>query len=1091
MKCHRLATFHWSLLLLVIGSRTPCARADEAALDRFEAKIRPVLVRHCYACHAHASPEAKGGLKLDTRAGIRRGGDSGAAVVPGAPEKSLLLAAMRHEHLEMPPDQKLPADVIRDFQQWIAEGAVDPREHPPNAEAIRQATWQATFATRKRWWSLQPLQVTSLADFPTGPATQSLDRFVLRQLQTQQLAFARQANRRTLARRLYYTLHGLPPDPDVVDRFVQDPKPTAYEDLVDRLLASPHFGEHLARRWMDVVRYTDTYGYEWDIPAKGAWRYRDYLTRAFNGDVSYGQLVREQIAGDLLTSPRVNRVDQINESQIGLMFYQMGEKRHGDSSEFNGIHQEMLDNKIDALSKTFQATTVACARCHDHKLDAVSQSEYYALAGALMSSRWITNTVDLPERNATRIALLEQTKRELRAQLARQWRQDATHFSNHLQALAADKLADLAKGPEHPLYVWSKLLGAADKQPLAKAWTEIATEYQKLAAERTAENQAHFRTIADFRDGIPHGWHVDGSGIRQTPTGDLAIALEGESIITRVLRGGITTHSLSPRLNGVLRTPYLGQFGNAHISFEHTGGDFAAHRTVIDNAFLTEKQRYLNAPQPQWTRLSTFGHQTDRRNYIEFATKTSNPNFPPRVGLGGAVTAEQIQSPQSWFGITRVVIHQAPHSPKDELQRFLPLFRDAPPASRQAAGQRIAAWFNAAVQAWADETCDEDDVRLLNWLLAQKWLSNRPQSQALKTRLQQYRDLERTLQIPWTVNGMLDHDPGHDVRLNIRGDYDQLGKPIPRGYLSVLCTDGQRPGFEAQGSGRRELAERIATADNPLTARVYVNRVWQWMFGSGLVTTPNDFGHLGEPPTHPALLDHFARHFIDSDWSTKWLVRQLVTSRTWRQAGQVGDRAHTRDPKNRLWHHFPTQRLPAEAIRDAMLVASTRFDRRLYGPPIDPHRTNEDPQKRLMSGPVDGLGRRSLYTKVTIMEPARFLATFNQPDPKIPTGKRDVTNTPAQALTLLNDPFVTDQAKCWATQLVTQPHTSPAQRLHVMFRAAFGREITPAELTTWLTAIDQFPTANSTPTQNVMDNLDLWTSLAHILFNTKEFIYIR
>lgn len=1091
MKCQRSVTFHWSFLLLAISVPAASVRADEAEQEFFEAKIRPVLVRHCYECHSHASPEAKGGLQLDTRAGIRRGGESGAAVIPGKPEQSLLLAALRHEEFEMPPTKKLPGNVIRDFEKWIADGAIDPRDQPPNAEAIRQATWQALFRERKRWWSLQPLEGGKRTDLPSQTSARTVDRFLLRKLHERKLAFARRADRPTLARRLYYTLHGLPPQPAEVDRFVNDSAPTAYEDLVDRLLASPHFGERFARHWMDVVRYADTYGYEWDIPAKGAWRYRDYLTRAFNADVSYQQLVREQIAGDLIAPPRVDRAEQVNESLIGLMFYQLGEKRHGDSSEFNGIHQEMLDNKIDALTKTFQATTVACARCHDHKLDAVSQAEYYALAGALMSSRWITNTVDLPERNASLIERLEKLKGALRQQLAKQWRHDATAVSTQIASLTTETLAPQVGGVEHPLFVWNQLVTLPNDEQVAAVWMRVAAEYQKLAAERRAANEAHFQTIADFREGIPGGWSVDGRGLRLTATGDFVVALAGDQVVTRVLRGGLTTHALSPRLNGVLRTPYLSQFGNAHISFEHIGGDFAAYRTVVDNAFLTEKQRYLNATQPQWARLSTLGHQTGRHNFIEFATKTSNPNFPPRVGLGGSVTAQQILSPHSWFGITRVVIHQTPDHPKDDLERFSSLFQGDPPRTREAARQHITRWLAAAVDAWAKETCDEGDVRLVNWLLAQGWLQNRPVAVELKDLLQRYRDLERKLRVPWTVNGMADQDAGYDVRLNIRGNYDELGEPISRGYLSVLCDPDRSPEFASSGSGRLELAARLSATDNPLTARVYVNRVWQWVFGSGLVTTPNDFGHLGDQPSHPALLDDLAEDFMDSGWSTKWLVRQLVTSRGWCQSGEVMKSAVAVDPKNRLWHHFPTQRLPAEAIRDAMLVASTRCDRQLYGPPLNPYRTNEDPQKRLFSGPIDGNGRRSLYTKVTIMEPARFLATFNQPDPKIPTGKRDVTNTPAQALTLLNDPFVTDQAKQWATHLVGVAHPSPRERLASMFRSALGREMTPSEATDWLAAINQYPASSGTATTNVMDDLELWEAIAHTLFNTKEFIYIR
>ncbi len=280
-----------------------------------------------------------------------------------------------------------------------------------------------------------------------------------------------------------------------------------------------------------------------------------------------------------------------------------------------------------------------------------------------------------------------------------------------------------------------------------------------------------------------------------------------------------------------------------------------------------------------------------------------------------------------------------------------------------------------------------------------------------------YREVERRLREPQTVNGMADLEVGSDYQLNIRGQYDQLGPAVPRGYLGVFADDEEAAAFDGPGSGRLELAERIASPDNPLTARVYVNRVWQWVFGTGIVATPDDFGHLGDQPSHPELLDWLASEFVARGWSTKELVRQLVLSAAFRQGSLATSEAMALDPSNRLLHHFPLRRLEAEEVRDAILAASGRLDARLYGPPIDPHRPQEDPQKRLFSGPIDGLGRRSLYIKLTIMEPPRFLATFNQPPPKIPTGRRDVTSVPAQALALLNDPFVIGQARFWGERI--------------------------------------------------------------------------
>jgi hypothetical protein len=1090
--------------------------ADRAELEHFEKRIRPVLVRYCYECHSGVPKEPKGGLRLDSREATRRGGDSGAAVVPGKAAHSLLMQALRFEGLEMPPKKRLPDSVIADFERWIDKGAVDPRDNPPAANDVAGLVWEAQFAERRYWWSLQPVAR------PVAPtinnavwAETDIDRFILAALEEKQLHPAPRADRTTLARRLSQILLGLPPNPDDVDRFVKDDSPEAWPRLVDRTLASPHFGERFARHWMDAVRYSDTYGYEWDIPAKGAWRYRDYLIKAFNDDIAYDQLVREQIAGDLLEHPRIDPVEQINLSLIGPMFYQLGEKRHGDSSEFDGIHQEMIDNKVDAFSKAFQGTTVACARCHDHKLDAVAQKEYYALAGTFMSSRWVSRTLDVPARDAALRDEMKQIKRRLRSQLALVWRRQ-------LDELSADTLMTLWKAKtkppeqkgnekdgnaaatpkpapipvEDPLSVWSNLMAGLDaKKSPKEAWEQAIATIRDEQQRRVAQNVANVELVADFTKSVPAGWSVDGVGLRErTPTGDPLVALNGDTALTLISAGGLVTNSLSPRMNGAVRTPYNTALPAGMLHFEISGGEFAARRTVYDNAFLTEKQEYLNTRLPVWKAVDPVQAMPNRNIYVEFATKTSNPNFPPRVGLGGACSEEQVAQPQSWFAISRVMRQKGQLGPALDLGWFAVLMEESKGVeSIDAATAAYRGWFDSALTRWADKDVENlDDVRLLNWLIDAGLFHNRlddRMSPEVKTLVNEYRALEARLAEPQTVNGMADIDPGLDYRLNIRGEYDQFGPPAPRGYLEAL--NAPKDGFQVRNSGRRELAEIIASPQNPLTARVYVNRVWQWLFGQGIVRTPDDFGHLGDAPSHPALLDHLARRFMDEGWSTKRLVREILLSATWQQSGETTEAARTADPDNRLLLHFKLQRLDAESLRDSILAVSGRLSQQLYGPAINPNRPKEDPQKRLFSGPVDGDGRRSLYVKMTIMEVPKFLAAFNQPDPKIPTGRRDVTNTAAQSLALLNDPFVTGQAEHWATSLMKTNDSTPADRIERMFRKAFGRAASPAELARWSESLKTFAADRSIPEGAQMQSVPLWKDMAHALLNLKETIYVR
>ena len=353
------------------------------------------------------------------------------------------------------------------------------------------------------------------------------------------------------------------------------------------------------------------------------------------------------------------------------------------------------------------------------------------------------------------------------------------------------------------------------------------------------------------------------------------------------------------------------------------------------------------------------------------------------------------------------------------------------------------------------------------------------------------------MRTPETVNGMIDHDPGYNYPLDISGDYDRPGERVARGFPRLLA--GDDASVQAVGCGRRELAELVADPANPLTARVFVNRVWHWLFGAGLVDTPSNFGHLGGLPSHPELLDYLAQRFVREGWSVKSLVRAIVMTRSWRQSGKVNEKAFNVDPNGRLLSFFPMRRLEAESIRDSLLATSGRLEARLYGPSVFAFREVEGERAadcRLYVGPLDGDGRRSIYTRVSIMGPPGLLTTFNQPDPKIPTGRRDVTSTPAQSLTLLNGPLANDQAEYWARSLIAGGHADAAERIEQMFRRAFARRPTAVETARWVAAIDELVAdglleGSLQTKESRMSSVPLWKAIAHALYNTKEFIYVR
>ena len=1020
-------------LLLISGS---VMSAD----DLFSSKIEPLLKQRCFECHSHEK-KIKGGLALDSKSGWEKGGESGAAIVPGKPESSLLIKAVSHaeKDLKMPPKKMLPLAEIELLKEWIRQGTPDPRVATTTSNELRtDDAWAAEFQKRLDWWSLKPMR----------PATSgSVDGFIKATLAAKQLTPAPPADEATLRRRLSFVLTGMPPSASAISNL---------ESEIDSLLSSPHFGEHFARHWMDVVRYTDTYGYEWDNPAKGSHEYRDYLIRAFNDDIGFDQLVREQLAGDLLPKPRINTTSQTNESLIGPMFYHMGEHRHGSSLMFNGIHQEMVNNKIDAFSKAFLATTVACARCHDHKLEAVSQRDYYSLAAMFTTPRWTSRVIDAPHKNDAAIAKLNELRNAIRDELAKLW--SAPLSAASLQKWASEH-KDALKGIGAPLAIPAGLPKKADEWQTSRAAAKKAN--------------ANFNPLLDFEHGrMPEGWVLEGDGFTHGFVDEATplIALEGENMVSRLLPRGWHSHALSSKLPASLRMPPQHLVPGKFVSLKLAGGEFGGHLVVDDHAFQNETVAFYTNTDPQWKSFADAELKNGAQQVtIEFCTSSLNPNFPPRTGLAKGLKNNDFgYDKRSWISITGIVTHDTVGTPQDELDAFVSLYQNNTAADPW---ERIAMWFNTIVQRWRTQQSRPGDWDVLNWLLANGLLPN--QSPAGTQLVADYRRIEASIAFPRTVNSMDEREVGTaKYPLNVRGNVDSLGDLLPPASLQML--HGERI------ANRLALANSLVDPEHPLTARVYVNRVWQWIFGTGLVATPDDFGRLGDKPSHPELLDWLAREFIREGWSTKKLVRKLVLSETFRQSGKATDAARDRDPSNRLLSYYPTRRLEAESIRDALLAVSGRLDPQLYGRPILPYRVAEDPAKRFFSGPLDGDGRRSIYLQMSIMQPPKFLTGFNLPDLKLPTGRRDVTNVPTQALVMLNDPFVLAMAKHWAQQL-TQDKSSPEQRVRHMFTRAFSREPSDAEVKRWQSALEFF--GGDTPAA--------WESLAHAFFNAKEFIYYR
>jgi len=1120
--------------LIAVVSQSRPVFADDAGIEFFEKRIRPILAEHCAECHSADAKKVGGSLLLDSRDGIKTGGDSGPALDPGMPDSSLLIKAVRYtdDEVKMPPKGKLPATAIADLETWVRMGAPDPRNTPTRRKP--SANWTDVLKERRDWWSLHAVQSPAIPTPKEPSRTQNpVDRFITVKLEEQGLSAAAPASARTVARRLSLVLTGLPPQSELVDVFVADcggdavsPLPApAVERLVDTLLDSPHFGERWARHWMDVVRFTETHGNEWNYEVHHAWRYRDYLIRAFNADVPFDQFVREHVAGDLLPQPRWNEATQTNESVIGTSFYRFGEVNHDDCIGLRELGYDLLDNQIDTLTKAFQATTVACARCHDHKLDAVSMDDYYGLLGVLRSSRLVSHTIDSPQKNATASKQLRDLKGELRAELSQLWHDQAGQLGRYLMAAQAKKAAapnaaDLTVGLdpamvdrwvavlsveklplESPLEPLRQLVAAssADGDAFITAWKKIAANYATEDKGRGDFNAAQFQVFADFSKGASAEWQAGGLGLVDGPSdsGEFSLHAEGDELVKAIQPAGYFTNPLSEKLNGTLRSVVL-PMGKKHISFRVMGQRSSAVRLVSNHCQLNyTNYRALTSSEPQWVTFSPPGDRDSLRTYAELMTMLDNPKFPDQLSaLGGDKDNYRLPwdqataNPRSWFGITQVVLHDGGETPRAPLEHLRPLFTGAEPASQSDVVGRYVAIIQAAIRAWGEGRATDHDVLWLDGWLRRNLLANKIDlSPKLTALTEEYRRVEATLESPRVVPGIADGGDGFEQPVFIRGDCHRPGVPTPRRFLEVLA--GSRDAFTTKGSGRLELANQIASTGNPLTARVIVNRVWHHLFGAGLVRTVDDFGHVGDLPSHPELLDYLSTQLMQDGWSLKRLMRSIVLSQTFLQSShQSAPRSRELDPQNRLLWHYPSRRMEAEAIRDSILATSGRLDRTLSGPSVQPFREGANADRRLFPGPLDGAGRRSIYIKNNLMESPRFLGAFNIPGGKVTQGRRDLTNVPAQALALLNDPFVLQQAEVWSAALTQRSQDSLESRVHAMLQQALGRKPSSDERQQFGHAVIQFAELEQVSDGDLMQSRLVWKDAAHAVFNLQEFIFI-
>jgi len=1103
MPCRR----PWLVALMAAAFGSPGVRAEAPsprAAEYFEKEVRPLLAERCFKCHA--GKKSKGALKLDSRAAILDGGESGPAAVPGKPGQSLLIRAVRyHDKPKMPPKKRLRDHEVQALTRWVEMGLPWPEKALDGAAIATKGRGFHITDEQRKFWCFQPVKpVRPPAVKDASWPRSEIDRFILAALEARALKPAAAADKRTMIRRATFDLIGLPPTPAEIDAFLTDQTPDAFARVVDRLLASPHYGERWGRHWLDLVRYTDSFdargtGGEMDIA--DAYHYRDWVLDALNRDMPYDRFIINQIAGDLLPAEKPGAVDKGGIVATGLLA--IGNWGGGDADK-EKLLTDIADDQVDVVSRTFLGLTVACARCHDHKFDPISNADYYALAGIFFSTHILPNVG--PKTNGPPMLRIPLASR---AEMAERQR-----YSSRLSAL--EKQLNAETEAQYRAFARGLL-------PQTARYVKAAWEYQNRPPAQMREPLATFASRLDLHDYALRRWidylSLGDSGYRlmTLPVRDLlghtgVSGWRGQPDCPSVLANStdqevsILTFKLPPRsvamhpgpTNGVVagwKSPVTGKVRvqGRVVDADPAGGDGIAW--IIDHrsdGMLHELASgdIPNGGAQQFAQGKSAGRLTSldvkAGDLVELLVLPKANHTCDTTVVEFVIAAED---DSGVWDLTRDVAGNVlagnPHADRRGhagVWRFsdmadsnrargagtgtgtgLALFRQAVRGAGPKDVERAAAAFQ--------KTFALADARSPFW-------PTRPEEEGLlpaqaRGRLARMRQELETLrrnsppQLLFANGAQEGGVPGsphagvHDVRIHIRGSYARLGALVPRRFPTILTGDHQKPITE--GSGRLQLARWLASADHPLTARVMVNRIWQHHFGEGIVRTPSNFGKLGERPSNPQLLDWLAQRFVDSGWSIKAMHRTIMLSAAYQQSTEPRAETAKADADNRLFGRMNRRRLEAEIIRDNLLAVAGRLDRDAGGP----------------ATPDFNRPRRTVYLMTVRSDRTGFRPLFDVADSTALVDKRTVSTVAPQALFLLNHPFVLAQTRALAGRLL-QAATDDRRRIGKAYELLYGRPPTAEETQIGL---DFLAKADGGPSRR-------WQEYCQVLLCANEFIYV-
>jgi len=1021
-------------LALSLIAAFPQDRAGDGE-EFFEKSVRPLLEERCLRCHGEDRPKAS--LRLDSRAGVLAGGKHGPAAIEKRPDESLLVQAVRREGArKMPPSQPLAPEEVAALTRWVELGMPWPDakpEHVGEKGEMGEKSGTASAgsgemlverdftAAERAFWSFQPI-----ADPVPPPVvdvawpTSDLDRFVLAELEARGLSPAPRADRRTLIRRATFDLTGLPPTPEEVAAFEADRSTDSFGRVIDRLLASPRYAERWARHWLDVVRYADSFDARSLVPgaeradAAEAWRYRDWVVDAFARDLPFSDFVQDQIAGDLRADDAV-AFDARRIIATGALA--IGNWGGGDSDKRKML-TDIADDQVDLVGRAFLGLTIGCARCHDHKFDPITNADYYGLAGVFFSTHILPDVGSPTEGSPV-----------LRIPLA-----------------SPSELAERARRAAREQELAGRVLAAVGGWPLAKVARDVAGNADLVARFGDGDTPSLLVNHGDATTPLgtltlpPHA-----VSLHPSPQAGVAVAFDAKGLLAASVRGRVADGDAHCG-DGVEWTLERAGAG-ASVLLAKGAIDNGGAMALADSENGSALEKIVLAPgdELRFTILPRGGYECDT-TVVELTVDELLAETPACV------------PPRTWDLAADLLADVAGGGPSNPVVarngarwRFL---------DRRTGGASPAQL--AALAAYAKAELEKEAGRV---------------APEVVVALEEFAALRASAPLPLIyANGAQEggvpnseHAGVHDVAIHGRGRYDRLGATVPRRFPRILAGDVQPP--VGEGSGRRALAEWLADPTNPLPPRVWVNRLWQHHFGAGVVRTPGNFGRLGEPPSHPALLDWLARRFLEAGGSTKALHRLILASSTWQQASTPAPATLAADPENRWLGRMPRARLDAEELRDALLAASGELDATSGGP------ATRDPLTK----------RRTLYVMTVRSDRAGWRVLFDGADPTAIVDVRTQSTVAPQALWLMNDEFVLARAAALAER-VRREGADDAARIARLFEWVFTRAPDAREREIAGGLLARARAAANVTGERV--EVDAWEELAHVLLCSNEFFFV-